>query len=84
MSAERYGSNATTDSPSRTDRRRPGSRIAANAALIPLLRGQDARDRFTRHELQLDSRRDPLSTARGVAFSLLVCGAFWVGVAFLF
>ena len=81
MSAERYGSNATTDSPSRTDRRRAGSRIAANAALIPLVRGQD---RFTRHELQLDSGRDPLSTARGVAFSLLVCGAFWAGVAFLF
>ena len=93
MSAERYGSDITMDSHLRTDRRRPGPRMRVNAALIPLLRGQNtwdqsiweqSRDRLTPRRPQLDADRDPLSAARGIALAIAVCGVFWVGVASLF
>lgn len=88
MIAEHHGSDIATDSPSRIERRRPGPRVQVNAMLIPLMRGQNAwdysRDRFTRHRPHHDIGSDPLSTVRGIAFAVLVCGIFWVGVASLF
>lgn len=88
MSAERYGSDTTTNSPPRVERRRPGPRVAVNPALIPLLRGQgtwgEDRNWFAQHGLQHDPGPDPLSAARGFAFAILVCGTFWLAVASLF
>ena len=88
MSAERYGSDTTTNSPPRLERRRPGARVSVNPALIPLLRGQGVWDEdrawFKQHEIQYDPSPDPLSAARGFAFAIVVCGTFWLGVASLF
>lgn len=58
----------------RLDRRRPGPRIPVSPELIPLLRGS----------LDKPAHPDSLDGARGVAFAVLACAAFWVLVLRLF
>lgn len=88
MNDDRHGSGATTDTSPRVDRRRPGVRAPVREGLLPLMRGQDVphhnQNRFTPQQPQRGTTRDPLSTARGVALAILICGTFWVGIAALF
>ena len=88
MSADDHGFNTTLTEPLSIERRRPGPRVPINPVLIPLMRGQfsqdDSRDWFARRGPQPDIGRDPLSSARGLAFAILVCGTFWLGVITLF
>lgn len=65
----------TPDAPVlRVDRRRPGPRTPVSPELIPLLRGSPGKP----------SHPDSLDGARGVAFAVLACAAFWVLVLRLF
>ena len=57
-----------------TDRRRPGPRVPVSPELIPLLRGYHRKAAYP----------DSLDGARGVAFAVLACAAFWVVVLRLF